>query len=118
MELIHYGLIETQMLPGRTKKAAVGRDNCMIHSDAMNVFICRYSEESGVMEPHKHGEETIYVTTADRAYMRFGDSPDSLSGRIPLYAGLMAHFKKDEWHVFEYEKGGHLELICMYGSEV
>ena len=76
----------------------------------------RYADEFGPMEPHHHAEETVYVLDADRAWVRWGPSADDLPNRIDLEAGLVINTPAWEWHVFEWEPGGHVELLFIYGQ--
>jgi hypothetical protein len=102
-------------LPGRGLRRIVGRRS-RLDSEAMTVGTARYADEFGPMEPHHHAEETIYVLAADRAWVRWGASPDDLPGRFDLEPGLVLNTPAQEWHVFEWEPGGHLEFIFIYGQ--
>jgi hypothetical protein len=107
--------IEKEYLPGRIIQKAVGKDGIST-SSKMTVGFARYSEESGPMEPHHHAEETVVVLEAEKAWVRYGDDRDSLSGRIKLENGMILHFEELEWHVFGYDKGGYVEIIFIYGQ--
>ena len=102
-------------LPGRVIYNAIGK-NGPVMSHKMTVGFAEYSAKSGPMEPHQHAEETIYVVQAKDAYCRYGDSTDNLGERIPLREGMLAHFDELEWHVFEYDQGGSLMIIVIYGQ--
>ena len=102
-------------LPGRGLRRFVGRDSA-IASEEMTVGTAIYADEYGAMEPHNHAEETVYVLEADRAWVRWGPSADDLPNRIDLEAGVVINTPALEWHVFEWEPGGHLELLFIYGQ--
>ncbi len=102
-------------LPGRVIYKAVGKDGPVI-SGKMTVGFGEYSAASGPMEPHQHAEETVYIVQAQDAYYRYGDSKDHLGERISLQEGMLIHFDELEWHVFEYDQGGSLTIIFIYGQ--
>ena len=56
------------------------------------------------------------VAAADRAYVRFGPEKNHLGERIPLVPNTALHFPPLEWHVFEYDQGGFLEILYFYGQ--
>ena len=107
--------LERQVLPGRVIENAVG-NNAPIESAKMTVGFATYSAEAGKMEPHNHAEETIYVVSADRGWVRYGGLPEKLEHKMPLEAGMILHFDELEWHVFEYEEGGSIEILFIYGQ--
>ena len=115
MELIERDTVEKQMLPGRALQQAVGK-NAHVASKKMSMGFVRYAAESGPMEPHHHAEEIVYVIKSDRAWVRFGPDKDQLGDPIPLETGMTMHFPELEWHVFQYEEGGHLDAIFFYGQ--
>jgi len=102
-------------LPGRAVQRIVGR-NASLASEEMTVGTARYGDEFGPMEPHHHAEETIVVLEADRAWVRWGPGRDDLSNRIDLEAGLVIDTPAWEWHVFEWQPGGHAEILFIYGQ--
>ena len=115
MKLINRDDLHKEKLPGRMIQKAVGKD---AHSESkkMTMGFGTYSAESGPMEPHHHAEEIIYVIGSKDAWVRYGDSPQSLSTKETLEEGMILHFPPLEWHVFEYGKGGYLEIIFFYGQ--
>ncbi len=115
MKLLKRSDIPGTRLPGRVIQSAVGQ-NSMIDSGKMTVGFAHYSDESGPMEPHHHTEETIYVIGADRGWVRYGAKKDQLGEPVPLAAGMVLHFPEWEWHVFEFEPGGHVDIVFMYGQ--
>lgn len=115
MRTIHATTAPIDPLPGRGVRRLVGRDSSLL-SEEMTVGTARYADEFGPMEPHNHAEETIYVLSADHAWARWGPRPDDLSGRIDLQPGLVVNTPAWEWHVFEWETGGHLEILFVYGQ--
>ncbi|WP_295764434.1 hypothetical protein [uncultured Oscillibacter sp.] len=112
--------VEEILLPGRFMQKVVGDtgDGYRIPSDIMHVGYCRYCGEAGPMEPHMHAEETVQILRADRAWVRYGSSPDHLDHRLALEKDMTLQFAKREWHVFEYEEGGSLEILFIYGSRI
>ena len=71
------------------------------------------------MTPHRHVEEIVYVLESKDGYTRyggFGEEPDKLGERIPLEAGMTLHFPANEWHVFEFEEDGHVDIIFFYSD--
>jgi hypothetical protein len=102
-------------LPGRGLRRFVGRGSA-IASEEMTVGTALYADEFGPMTPHNHAEETVYVLEADRAWVRWGPSADELPNRIDLEAGVVINTPALEWHVFEWEPGGHLEILFVYGQ--
>lgn len=102
-------------LPGRGIRRFVGR-NSALDSEEMTVGTARYADAYGPMEPHHHAEETVYVLGADRAWVRWGPSAEDLPNRIDLQPGLVINTPAWEWHVFEWQPGGHLELLFIYGQ--
>ena len=69
-----------------------------------------YSVEYGPMSPHRHAEEIVFVLDSDRSYVRhggFGDQPDALGEPLALERDMILHFPENEWHVFDYDEGGH-----------
>jgi mannose-6-phosphate isomerase-like protein (cupin superfamily) len=102
-------------LPGRVIQWLVGADTPM-PSDEMTVGLVHYSDESGPMEPHNHVEETIFVLEARDAVVRWGAGKDALTETIDLTPGVALHIPADEWHVFEWQPGGHADVIILYGT--
>lgn len=115
MQIVKRDELPVNALPGRGVRTAVGKDG-PAKSGRMTLGWTRYSAEFGPMEPHHHAEETVVVTAADRAYMRFGPEKDRLGERIPLEPDMAVHFPPLEWHVFEYDQGGFLEIMYFYGQ--
>ena len=115
MEIIKRDDLVKNPLPGRTIQNAVGK-KYIIDSSKMTVGFATYSAESGIMEPHHHAEESIYVIDAKKAYVLHGDSKENLGDRHDLEKGMVMHFPEDEWHVFLYDDGGYLDIIFIYGE--
>jgi hypothetical protein len=115
MRTIKHAETPVDPLPGRGLRRFVGRDSALA-SEAMTVGVARYADEFGPMEPHNHAEETVYVLSADRGWVRWGPSPHDLPHRIDLEAGVVINTPALEWHVFEWEPGGHIELLFIYGQ--
>jgi len=102
-------------LPGRGIRRFVGRKSSL-DSEEMTVGTALYADEFGPMTPHNHAEETVYVLEAERAWVRWGSSPDDLPNRIDLEPGVVINTPEWEWHIFEWEPGGHLEILFTYGQ--
>jgi len=115
MEVLKKSQLESKTLPGRIITDAVGM-NSPVLSTEMSVIYADYRAEAGPMAPHHHAEESIYVIASDRAWVLYGDAEDDLPNRVDLEAGMILHFPDGEWHVFQYEEGGSLEIICIYGK--
>jgi hypothetical protein len=107
------------MLPGRALQLLVGGEGAVSPSEVMTMGFARYSAEAGPMAPHRHAEEIVYVLESDRGWTRyggFGPEPDELGGPVALEPGMTLHFPENEWHVFEFEEGGHVEIIFFYSQ--
>jgi hypothetical protein len=79
----------------------------------------RYSEESGMMDPHRHVEEIVYVVDAQDGWVRyggFGGEPDELGARVDLQEEMILHFPDGEWHMFGFDEGGHVEIAFFYSQ--
>lgn len=106
-------------LPGRRLNLIVGQKDAASASDIMTMGFAHYSAESGPMEPHHHVEEIVVIMSAEDGYVRFGgfgEAADDLGGRVPLEAGMILHIPAMEWHVFEYDEGGHVDIIFFYSA--
>ncbi len=115
MKLVSRDSIEKNYLEGRIIQSAVGK-NAAVESKKMTVSFAHYSAQSGPMEPHNHAEETVVVLAGEKCFVRFGGSPDNLENKLWLKTGDVMHFPELEWHVFEYEEGGYLDALCIYGQ--
>lgn len=115
MKIIERSDLAEERLPGRVIHKAIGKDG-FSPSGRMTMGFARYSAESGKMEPHHHAEEIIFVLDAMDAWARYGDSPEKLGDPHPLEAGMILHFPVLEWHVFEYDEGGFLDILFFYGQ--
>jgi hypothetical protein len=115
MKLMPRDTLKKEMLPGRMVQHVVGKTG-VSRSDKMTVGFAHYSEESGPMQPHQHAEEVVYVTDAKDGYVRYGSSPDKLGPRLRLEKGMTLHTPELEWHVFEYEPGGYVDIIFYYAQ--
>lgn len=58
----------------------------------------------------------IDVAGTPLGYVRTGASPHQLGSQIPLEGGMTLHFPPLEWHVFEFEPGGHVDILFIYGQ--
>jgi len=115
MKLINANELEQLMLPGRIIRKAVGSDG-LAHSEKMTMGFATYCESCGKMTPHNHAEETVFILKSEKGYFRHGQTVDTLGGRIKLEPGMIIHFDELEWHVFEYEVSGNVEIIYFYGQ--
>lgn len=115
MEYVDRNDIKKEALPGRMIQKAVGA-GAAIESGKMTVGYARYSAETGPMEPHQHAEETICVLHSDRGRVRYGPAKDDLPHSVDLATGMILHFPEMEWHVFEYDEGGYVDIAYIYGQ--
>ena len=120
MNIIYRSDVTEQLLPGRFMQKIVGKatDGYVSESQILNIGYCRYCAEAGPMEPHMHAEETVQILSSDRAWVRFGPTKDHLPEKVLLEKDMTLHIPQGEWHVFEYEEGGSLEILFIYGSKV
>ena len=115
MVLIENDELIKEVLPGRILRKCVGKDGHS-KSSGMTMGFAEYCEEAGPMAPHRHAEEIVYVLSAERARVRYGAAADALETKVPLRRGMTLHIPANEWHVFEYERRGHLDIIFFYGQ--
>lgn len=115
MRTTHHDKVGIDPLPGRGIRRFVGRHSAL-ESEEMTVGTALYADTFGSMEPHRHAEETVYVLEADRAWVRWGGGADDLPHRIDLQPGDVINTPAWEWHVFEWQPGGHLEILFIYGQ--
>lgn len=115
MHIIVRKELEQVVLPGRVLQKVVGKDGRST-SRKMTMGFAHYSAESGPMEPHQHAEEICYIVDANGGWVRFGSSPKHLTTRTALREGMTLHVDELEWHVFEYDTGGFVDIIFFYGQ--
>ncbi len=115
MRFVEKADIPGKKLPGRVIREAVGA-GASIPSGKMSVGFAHYSADSGPMEPHRHAEETVIVWKSVSGWVRYGSDKNKLEHQIKLEKGMVLHFDELEWHVFEYEEGGEIEIIFIYGQ--
>ena len=116
MDYLKRSTIDPNHLPGRVIHNCVGQGNYPISSKKMTVCFAHYSADSGPMAPHNHAEETVVVLSSEKGYVRWGLGKDKLEHKQMLEAGDVMHFAELEWHVFGYDEGGFLDVLCMYGQ--
>jgi hypothetical protein len=115
MDLLRKTELEPIQLPGRTIWKAIGKDGSSI-SQKMTMGFARYSRASGPMEPHHHAEEIVYVLGAEKGRVRWGQSKDNLGNVEHLEPGMVLRFPQLEWHVFEYQDDGYIDILFFYGQ--
>lgn len=115
MQIITRSQVGTVRLPGRKVQTVVGKD-AFSKSSRMTMGFATYSEESGPMEPHNHAEEICYILSSQGGSLRKGPEKDRLDEKILLEPGMILHIPPLEWHVFEFEPGGHVDIIFFYGQ--
>ena len=119
MKLVKREDVEKKPLPGRVIQLVVGKEDVVSPSNVMTMGFAHYSAESGPMAPHRHAEEIVYILSAQDGWTRYGgmgDEPNELGEPVTLEAGMTLHFPENEWHVFEFDEGGHVEIIFFYSQ--
>lgn len=119
MKLIKRDDVPVRKLPGRGIQLLVSNEGAVSESNVMTMGFARYDEKHGLMAPHRHAEEIVYIVSADNGWTRYGgngDQPDELGEPVMLEPGMTLHYPENEWHVFEYAKGGHVEIIFFYSQ--
>ena len=119
MDLIKRTDVVKKPLPGRVIQLVTGQSGAVSPSDVITMGFAHYSAESGPMAPHRHAEEVVYILESRQGYTRFGgfgDAPTELGERVVLEAGMTLHFPAKEWHVFEFDAGGHVDIIFFYSD--
>jgi hypothetical protein len=115
MQYIQREALQKHNFPGRIIQKAVGRDGFSI-SEKMTMGFARFSRESGSAPPHQHAEETCYILDARKAVVRYGTGEEELYSKLVLEPGMVLHIPELEWHVFECEDDGYLDIIFFYGQ--
>jgi hypothetical protein len=115
LQVIKRDDISKVALSGRVIQKVVGKD-AYSKSGKLTMGFAHYSAESGNMEPHQHAEEICYIVDVERAYISYGLNKDNLSERSSLERGMTLHIPELEWHVFEYDPGGFVDIIFFYGQ--
>lgn len=119
MKLVDRKDISKKPLPGRVLQLVTGKEGAVSFSEMITNGFAHYSVESGPMAPHRHAEEIVYILDAKDAYTRyggFGDDPNELGDPVELKPGMTLHFPENEWHVFGFAEGGHLDIIFFYAD--
>ena len=115
MEFVYKDELPIETLPGRGIRKAVGSESYFTSTN-MSVGYAMYNYEYGPMEPHQHDEETVIITHSNMGWMSWGDSKTNLPNRVELVEGMVIHIPNGEWHVFNYDEGGSVEIIFVYGT--
>ena len=115
MQIVERWAVPRQDLPGRALQKVVGKD-APIASGKMTMGFATYAADYGPMEPHQHAEETVYVVSAEGAWVKTGPSQNAMDAAVPLASGATMHFDEMEWHQFGFAAGGHLDVIFFYGQ--
>jgi hypothetical protein len=115
MKVIHRDSLPQAELIGRIIQKAVGKDG-FDRSSKMTIGFGHYANEYGRMEPHRHAEEVLYIIDASKGWFRIGPARDTLGERIPFIPGTLVHFNEMEWHTFEFDDDGFVDLIFIYGQ--
>jgi hypothetical protein len=69
-----------------------------------------------MLEPHQHAEETVFIASAKDGWVKFGPAKNKMGEPIPVEAGQVLHFPEMEWHIFEFNEGGHVDAMFIYGQ--
>jgi hypothetical protein len=115
MKVINRNSLQHVELIGRGIQKAVGKDG-FDKSSKMTIGFARYANEYGRMEPHRHAEEVLYIINAKKGWIRSGSARDKLGERIPFVPRTLVHFAEMEWHAFEFDDDGFVDLIFIYGQ--
>lgn len=115
MEIIERSNMPLDELPGRSIQRAVGK-NSAFDSGAMTVGYAGYSAKCGVMEPHRHAEETVVVFDVKDGRVCWGDDKDNMPHSRELERGMILHIPENEWHAFYYDEGGFVDIVFIYGT--
>lgn len=115
MQFVDVNTLPGNVLPGRIIYKGVGADG-PIATAAMSVGFARYCAEAGPMDPHHHAEESVFIVESVTGRVRFGPTPECAAGTRELTPGMLLHFPENEWHVFEYDEGGHVLIVFIYGQ--
>ena len=115
MVILNKKELKGEILPGRIITKAVGKGS-PLESERMTVGFADYCVEAGPMGPHNHAEESVFIIQAEKGYIRCGNEKEKLGPCISLEAGMLIHFPPLEWHVFEYDEGGRIEILFIYGQ--
>lgn len=84
--------------------------------DDLSFGFARFSPKHGVMKPHHHEREWIYVLDASKAVARYGDTFDGMDSLRALRPGDFLRFEQGECHVFEFEDDeGYLDILWGFG---
>ncbi len=115
MDIVEKKDIPRVDLKGRSIRSAVGVES-FSHSEKMTVGFALYNELYGKMEPHRHAEEVIYIVDAQKGYIRYGSDQSILDKDVHLKPGMLLHIMENEWHMFDFDEGGFIEVIYIYGQ--
>jgi len=119
MELLRRSDVKKRRLPGRKLQLVVGDEHAASHSEVMTMGFATYSAESGPMMPHRHAEEIVCILQSEGGWTRYGgsgDEPGELGEKVMLEEGMILHFPEGEWHVFEFEEDGHVDIMFFYAK--
>jgi hypothetical protein len=109
--------VEAGVIPGRVVQRAIGLAG-RSPSELLSFGFARFSAAAGVMEPHCHGEEAMFVLDARDGWVEFGPSADELTGRCDLSAGTVLHVQPDEWHVFRHADDGFVDILFVFSPPI
>lgn len=115
MKIIERQSLEKQALPGRVLQHAIGID-AFEASTKMTVGFASHIASCGPALPHCHAEECVYILDAKYARIRFGPMQHLLDKTLQLENGQLLHIAEGEWHVFEYDEGGHCDVMFFYAQ--
>lgn len=105
-----------RIMQGRTTSIAIGAEGfAAIGTDDAFAGYATFAPKYGVMKPHYHENEIMYIVEAKDAFVRFGDSPDNMVKRYELHAGEIIRARNGEWHIFEFsDETGFLDIIPFF----
>ena len=113
MDLLKRDELDSKRMLGRTIARAMG-DNAAV-SDEISCGYARFSLADGMMIPHKHEREIIYVIDAKGCSTRFGTEKERMDQSFKLEAGDLLRYHEGEWHIFDMEdEESYLDIFWLF----
>ena len=101
---------------GRVGSAAIGMEGvAAVAADDAFCGYATFSPKYGTMKPHYHENEIMYIVDARDAFVRFGETKDTMNQREPLKKGEIIRARDGEWHIFEFDsEDGFLDIVAFF----